>query len=258
MLWIFQKSILSSIIASEHSSYLAHGLIARTLRKWSYKKVKAVVTQTDIGKKCFYHDGIFAKKIPNFVTIFENSSQWELSDLPDKPFICLSVARFVEVKQLDHFIEIARIVKKKKAEVFFYLVGSGPLEHSLRHLIKKYKLETVFFIFPATAHINYFYSIASAYIVTSSSEAFPMTIIEALSFSLPVLSYDQLDGPKEIITNNHNGFLCKQNSPSCVAHKIIDLVQSSETLKLLKSNALDSSRKYHHQVLINDWVEILK
>lgn len=258
LLCIFKKRLLPSIIASEHSSYFAHELIVRTFRKWSYKKVKEVVTQTNIGKTCFYNDGICAKKIPNFVTVFENSSQWESSDLSDKPFVCLSVARFVEVKQLDHFIEIARIVNEKKIEVIFYLVGSGPLEQSLRDLIKKYKLEHVFYIFSATANIDYFYSCASAYVVTSSSEAFPMTIIEALSFSLPVLSYDQLDGPKEIIINKYNGFLCKQNSPSCVAHKIIELVHSSETMRLLKSNALESARKYHHQALVNDWVEVLK
>lgn len=259
ILAFLKKSFLSNVIASEHSTYLAHNKIVRTLRLWAYKYVLCVVTQTNDGMEKFSDAGIRCRIIPNPATDFNDLRQWSFDDqvLNLDSFRCLSVARFEEVKQLDHYIEVARIVHKAIPEARFTLIGSGPLELKLRQLIEKYRLSDVFEILPPTPDVNKYYASSHVYLITSSSEAFPMTLIEALSFGLPVISYDGLVGPIEIIQNGCNGYLCQQNNPQAIAKHIHELYLNQHVRKEMRRKALDSSFLFSPNKILEKWADIL-
>lgn len=48
---------------------------------------------------------------------------------------------------------------------------------------------------------------ATAVLLTSRYEGFPMVLVESLSHGIPVISSDCPVGPKDIVDNKHNGFL---------------------------------------------------
>ena len=55
--------------------------------------------------------------------------------------------------------------------------------------------------------VDSFYRRSKIFAFTSSSEGFPNVIGEAISAGLPVVSYDCIAGPSELITQDQNGFL---------------------------------------------------
>ena len=201
---------------------------------------------------------MLAYKIANSVTNFENKSQWNSNFITNDEICCLSVGRLVHVKQFDHYVKVASILRRENKRLKFHLVGSGPLCNSLKNLIKSYDLNDFFFISEATNEIDSYYSRSSIYVVTSSSEAFPMTVLEALSFGLPVISYDMLDGPSELISNNFNGFLCRQDSPESIAEKILYLLDNPNKLLIMRQNSINSVEKFKSTRVIGQWIDIIR
>lgn len=255
--WISPK-LLSNCIASEHSTYSAHANWIRALRLRYYRGVKCVVTQTIDGAKRFAEAGLPTAQIPNACTTFSNHQQWTRPTQQSyDSFTCLSVARFEEVKQLDHYIEMANIIYQQCPNIHFELVGAGHLEKQLRRRVELYGLSNVFHIYPPSQQIDAFYSKAQVYLITSKSEAFPMTMIEALSFGVPVIAYDELIGPKEVIHEGVNGFLCKQNQPAELAAKVLALYYNYNCHKHLPDNSLKSAQDFHENTIYNHWVDIL-
>lgn len=253
-----RRSILKYIIATEHSSYEAHGKFIRALRIYSYKKIYRVVTQTVNGVENFSRKKIICTKIPNPVTIFNDKRQWrENFKYDDYIFNCLTVGRFEDVKQLDHFIEAAKIVYIKHPNIRYNIVGSGPKEFHLKKLIEDTGISKVLKILPSTPRVNELYGAADVYIITSSSEAFPMTALEALSYGVPLISYDKLIGPREIISNGVNGYLVNQNEPKAIAQKIIDLYNNKLMYKEMRRNALLSSQKYSPGEILKLWSKLI-
>ena len=53
---------------------------------------------------------------------------------------------------------------------------------------------------------------AKLFVNCSRNEAFPMTIIEALSCDCPVVSFDIDYGPNEILINDLSGYLAENNN----------------------------------------------
>lgn len=251
--WL-SKPLLHKIIASEHSSYSSHGALISWLRAKAYKHAKAIVTQSDDGISKFLAKGLSSVKIYNPTTNFMASKQWDIDLIKEKTeFVCLSVARFEPVKQLQQYIDVAKIVHAQHPSIKFQLVGDGSCLEQLQAKIQKEGLNHCFTIFSPTENVNVYYEQASVYIITSKSEAFPMTMIESLSFATPVISYSDLVGPKEVIDNGKNGFLCEQGNTKEIAEKIIELY-SDESKKLsMMQGALESSTQFKDENIISLW-----
>lgn len=254
----FNKKLLSRVIASEHSTYMSHGKFVRALRRQAYKHVKGITTQTIDGVQHFKRDGLKAVKIANSVTETLDGCQWKLPEFDsNKVFTCLSLARFETVKQLHHLIEVAHDIRGSGRKIKINIVGSGPLGTFLKNLIIKSSLDEIIELHPPTNTIGKFYSEADAYLITSASEAFPMTMLEALSYSIPVVSYDQLVGPKEVIKNNINGLLCAQNSPKALSAALIGLIDDLDLQYRLRNGALNTALEYKSSSIAKSWDSLI-
>lgn len=242
---LLSKSFAKILIASEHSSYMAHSWLIRKLRAFAYASISSIVTQTIEGVNMFKNDGLTAVCIPNSVTEFKDPWQWTSRKTGiDDEFIVITAARFEPVKQLEHFVEVAYIINNIIPKVIFKIIGSGPGELALKQLISDYGLNGVVEIVPTTPLINDYYASASAYIITSHSEAFPMTMLEALSYGVPVFSYNELVGPVEVIVDGFNGYLCQQNSPRSICDRLMQVMESVNLLDEMRVNSIESARKF--------------
>lgn len=255
---LFDKNILSRVVASEHSTYMSHGKIIRYLRKNAYRGVKSITTQTRDGVNCFKRDGLTAIQIENSVSETFDGKQWKrTSKNSEKVFTCLSLARFESVKQLDHLITAAKIVQSSGRKIKVNIVGDGPLRKQLELQIEKLSLTGIVELHLPTKTIGDFYSNADVYLISSSSEAFPMTMLEALSYGVPIISYDKLAGPSEVVKNGDNGLLCTQNCIENFSEQLIKLIDDPELNSLLGDNALRSASIFSSKNIAQKWSSLL-
>ena len=75
---------------------------------------------------------------------------------------------------------------------------------------------------------------------------------------MPVISFDILTGPKELVKNDHNGYLIENRNCEAMAIKINSIIHDSKKLKQLSKNAKDDSKKYLIDNIIKKWLKILK
>lgn len=256
ILFLFLTKIdRSLLIASEHSEFYSQGFILRFLRSITYKYLEKVVTLTNDGRKCFLKNGINAIVIPNAVTDFHHPEQWHSKRLTFQKIHCLFAGRFEPVKQVEHVLQIAKLLQEKN-NVFFDILGEGFLYKDI--LIKNDNLNlknTKFY--GNVLNIESFYCKNQILLITSKTEAFPMVAIEAMSFGCIVIAYDNLVGPIELIIDGINGFLVTANNIDAVVQKILFLNDNRQNFEEISQNAVNTANKFKSEVIIQKWNEIL-
>ena len=85
------------------------------------------------------------------------------------------------------------------------IFGEGKLEHALRSQIARLGLTGSVILRGVVKDIASEYSNSSALLMTSLHEGFPLALVEASSFGLPLISYDCPTGPSEIIVDAGDG-----------------------------------------------------
>lgn len=128
-------------------------------------------------------------------------------DLDTSKFNILWAARITEQKGVGDLIKIIEAVNNTEIidSINWYIAGSGEDESLIRDLADNWSNVT------ALGHIESdkmpnLYAQFNMFIMTSKWESFGNTVVEALSFGLPVISYDII-GPNEIITPGVTGKL---------------------------------------------------
>ncbi|WRM99208.1 glycosyltransferase [Staphylococcus aureus] len=100
--------------------------------------------------------------------------------------------------------------KKKVKDVKLHIYGTGTQKENYTKLIKKLKLQDNVFIHDYAFDIRALYTKTSLSVLTSDYEGLPMSLLEAMSYGVPVISYPINYGPKSIIQNNINGIITKK------------------------------------------------
>lgn len=80
--------------------------------------------------------------------------------------------------------------------------------------------------------------------LTSWEEGLPTVLIEAIGCGIPVISTNCKSGPKDIIIEGVNGFLCPVDDHNCLADKAITLLEDSNIHKRFRSNVEKTSSRY--------------
>jgi glycosyltransferase involved in cell wall biosynthesis len=80
--------------------------------------------------------------------------------------------------------------------------------------------------------------------MTSLSEAFPMVLLEAMSFGVVPICYSDLDGPIDIVDHEQNGFLVRRNDFHAISIRLHELASDTKLLRRLSHNAVTTSIGY--------------
>jgi glycosyltransferase involved in cell wall biosynthesis len=123
--------------------------------------------------------------------------------------IVLSVGRLIKTKNHDKLMEI--FLKISKPEWKLVIVGYDHLGQNisdrLNRIISENNAKDRILLEGKQADVETYYLKSSIFAFTSESEGFPNVIGEAMSAGLPVIAFDCVAGPSEMIRDNENGYL---------------------------------------------------
>ncbi len=110
----------------------------------------------------------------------------------------------------------------------------------------------------ATKNVEQYFKAASFFCLSSRFEGFGMVLVEAQSFSLPIVSFNCDAGPSDIIDNNENGYLVETGNIKMLHNKLLQLMNLDSSQYILMSEKSKSkSEKFFILNIGNKWVEIL-
>ncbi|PXV62294.1 glycosyltransferase involved in cell wall biosynthesis [Halanaerobium congolense] len=169
----------------------------------------------------------------------------------------ISVGRLSYQKNFKLLVEIAKEVLKNNSDWKWDIYGDGELREEIQEKIISYNLQNKITL---KGHIDNIYEIYSDYsilIMTSRYEGFPMTLLEGLANGLPLISFDVLTGPNEIIKHNKNGFLVKPFDKNKMVEYINLLIEDEKKRIAFSKNARKSANNFKLSKIVHEWEQLL-
>lgn len=164
--------------------------------------------------------------------------------LPLNSFVVGSVARFVKQKGQVYLIKAAaKILKQiKRPDIYFLLVGYGPLEDELKKLAASLNIGSRVIISPAK-DIKAVLPVLDIFVISSLWEGQPIAMLEAMAAGCPVVA-TKVGGVPEIIVDGKNGLLAEVENEGSLAEKIIRLAENREIGDSISEQAKLSVESY--------------
>ncbi len=125
----------------------------------------------------------------------------------NSPYI-LAVGRLSYQKGFDRLLKAFSDLKFDNCKLV--ILGEGPKRKELEQLIFCLGLEEKVFLLGIVANPYPFYKNAEIFVLSSRFEGWGNVLLEAMAAGCPVISYDCLHGPEEIINDNVNGILVSE------------------------------------------------
>lgn len=181
------------------------GLPHDALRKWLYPFASGIIAQTEKARQ------IYQKKFPKSYinTIGNPIRKITPNNTIKRENIILTVGRLIRTKNHDKLIEIFGRVNEPKWKLV--IVGGDAQKQKnmvrLKQLVQNLGLQDRVIFAGNTRDVETYYLKSKIFAFTSSSEGFPNVIGEAQSAGLPVIAFDCIAGPAEMVIDNKNGYL---------------------------------------------------
>ncbi|HZE37894.1 MAG TPA: glycosyltransferase [Stackebrandtia sp.] len=152
--------------------------------------------------------------------------------------ILMAAGRLVELKQYHLLIDAFARVADRHPDWRLRLYGDGPEKRRLRSAIMDAGLHDRVWLMGRHSRLDAEWPKASIAAVTSSFEAFGLTIVEAMRAGVPVVSFDCDSGPREIIDSRANGVLVPPDDVDAMAAELSRLMDSGDARRKLAVQAM--------------------
>lgn len=167
------------------------------------------------------------------------------------------VGRFVDVKRVDLFIEIAKSITEEtdlSMPITFHMIGDGPLWNDAVDSVKQMNLEDVVRFEGFVKNTAPYLKQMDLLLFTSDHEGLPMTLLEAMALNVTVMSRN-LETIKHVLCGGECGYILKSDQASDFSEEIIELVNNQE-IKNKRTNMASAQLGNHYSIdsLINKYM----
>lgn len=177
-----------------------------------YNKANHIIVMTQYAKKDLYANYEISKRKINIIPnpLFLNQSEKKAEEIRKEwkygYNTIISVARLEKIKQQQHIIRAFSELLKTHIEATLIFVGNDKTEYAkyLKKLVREYGIEKNIFFTGRQKDVSFFLQNSKIFIMTSKTEGFPNSMIEAMEMGLPVISADCPGAPREILAPEYN------------------------------------------------------
>ncbi len=194
-----------------------------------------VICVSNYDQNIGINSGVINKK--SSIVIHNGVVVPEISEKKDDKLNILFVGRLAPPKRQDIFLKsISLLSSDIKNKINVEILGDGFKKKDIEIMINNLNLkDLVSMEFPKFELMNKKYSHADIIVLISDYEAFPMVIIEAMSYGVPVVT-SSVGGIPEVVDSSV-GLLIKKNTPEDFTSALESLILNSEERKEKGLNA---------------------
>lgn len=166
--------------------------------------------------------------VSNMVPIREKNVLWKI------PFKVLFMGVFIKRKGIADLFYAVRLLKEqnKLSDIQFVIAGSGTEESNLKALAKELKIEyhVSFIGWTEGDEKERVYSECQILVLPSYNEGLPMTILEAMSYGMPILATNVGD-ISSAVHAGENGYLFEPGDIQSLADGIYKMASQKEVFE---------------------------
>lgn len=200
----------------------------------SLRKDMIVRTSINPKKLSVVYNGIATS---NFQHVRSNRIR-DTYEWSDKEVIVGSLGNIRSAKGYGVLLHAAAIVKNKSLSIRFVIAGQGGngLHEDLLKLKNELGLDDTVHFIGFNDDPAEFLSNLDIFLLSSLSEGFSISTIQAMASSLPVI-VTKSGGPEEIVTQELNGLLVECNDPQAIATALEELINNKVLSEKISINA---------------------
>lgn len=216
------------------------------LRKKLYPKSTGIIAQTQKAKEIY----LTQYKHENIIVI-GNPIRNITSCSIKKENIVISVGRLIKTKNFDQLIDIFANINTDDWKLI--IIGGDSLKQNNSVLLQK-KIEDMgmqnkIILAGTQKEIEPYLLKSRIFAFTSSSEGFPNVIGEAMSAGLPVVAYNCIAGPSEMICDNRNGFLVPLFDTETFSNRLKYLMENTSQASIMGDLAKHDIQKFSIDII---------
>ena len=155
----------------------------------------------------------------------------------------ISVGSLNQNKNHLFLIDVIEILYTYNKKIILNIAGEGNQRVKIEKLIDEKKLKNNIILLGNINSIEGYLWQSSIYVHAAKSEAFGLTLIEAMAAGLPVITLDG-KGNRDLIEQGKNGYMVFEESPPLFAEKIIELWEDNNKYQLMSQYASQYAKQF--------------
>lgn len=174
--------------------------------------------------------------------------------------ILLSVGRISYAKGFDNLVKIWADIENEFPNWELHIYGSHedkPYYEYIQSMIQERNLSRIF-VFEQIDNIEVAYEKSDLLAVTSNYEGFNLSIIEGMSYGLPIVSFDCPCGPGEILRGHDCGVLIAPGDNDSFANALRRFMSNPELRKKYSDKAYERAEDFSLENIMAKWVTLFR
>ncbi|CAL6047463.1 Glycosyl_transferases group [Hexamita inflata] len=255
----FLKDNNIKVVAIEHNFYLFpihdNREFLYKLSQQTYPRLDALICLSRVDVQIWRHIGVKnAIYFPNLLT-FDPST---IQQAPLTSQNIIMVGRFHPGQKQQHLaIEMMKYVVPN-VNASLQIIGDSTPDYFkyCQKVTNSLQLYYNVRFFPFQANIADFYRNASVLVMTSKTEGFPMVLIEAMAFGIPIVAFDLKFN--ELWTDNEGLIAVPQGDMEQMGAEVVKLMKNLELRKEIGAKGRESLNRFKNEVTVDKWIYLLK
>ncbi|MCF8240422.1 MAG: glycosyltransferase [Melioribacteraceae bacterium] len=160
-----------------------------------------------------------------------------------EPLNIIHISRFDYAKNSMLIFDIVKSLsgKEKLSKFCFQIIGDGEDRNKLLLKLTENNLEESVEFIGTKTDLSPYYKSAFCYLSTSKWEGLPLTVLESMSYGIPVAATN-VTGNVDLVKNYSTGFLYNENAIEDCVDFIIELSENNEMWQKLSLNSMRQIR----------------
>lgn len=169
----------------------------------------------------------------------------------------LTVGRFGKEKGYDLLVQVAKRVLPQYPDWQWHLYGIGETFENVKKMVDENDLENQIVFMGNVPEVYKKFHEYSFLVLPSYREGLPLVLLEAAAEKLPMISFDIMTGPKEIIVNDENGMLIPPYDCEQMALGIEKLIRNVELRKQYSDGTQKYLSKFDYKRILKEWKKVI-
>jgi glycosyltransferase involved in cell wall biosynthesis len=175
------------------------------------------------------------------------------SDVP----LVTQVGNFKPQKAPLDFVRVAAAVRRQRPDVWFVMVGDGPLREPAEELARDLGVADQMVFSGWWDDVPGLLAATTVSALTSRHEGLPCSVVESLAAGVPVVA-TAVDGTVEVVRSNDNGVLAEAGDIAALAEAICRLLDDPDLRSRMSASARQGLEDFDHNLMVRQQEDLYR